>query len=119
MDTSFAISGLGRLTSGLNMGVVLLDSSANLKFADGTARSLLGCMSQAELNQRWHDLMPGLNLSPGHLPKGARALRFKADLSLDEGERKLELEMCGLGQDEREGCLLLLRDRENMDNLEC
>ncbi len=117
-DTYPVINGLERLTESLCVGVVLLDSDASLEFANSTAWELLGCASQGELKQRWRELMSRLILSREYLPKGAKPFRFKADLSIHEGIRALELEVYGSEQDACEGYLLLLRDRQTMDSLE-
>lgn len=116
---SSAISGLAQLTRGLCVGVVLLDSGANLEFANSTACELLGCTSEeGELKHRWREFMPRLSLSREHLPRGAKPFRFKADLPIHAGIRMLELEMYGLEQDAYKGYLLLLRDRRILDSLE-
>jgi signal transduction histidine kinase len=119
MATSYDESCLVELTNGPRVGVVLLDSSTQLKFSNVTAGELLGCMGQDELKERWPEFMSRLNLPQEHLAKGVKTLRFKADFPTHEGSRKLEMEMHGLGQEEQEGHLLLFRDRQSMDNLEC
>lgn len=114
-DSPFAR--LSALTRIMNVGLLVLDASAGLDFANPLACGLLGCAGENELKQRWHDMKRQLRLDQ-ELPQTAKPRAFTANLPAPDKTRFLRLEAYALHEESCTGYLVLIKDREMINALE-
>lgn len=113
-------SRLALLSAVADTGVVLLGPSGEPDFVNRRALELLGCREEVELKARWAGLRERLAAA---LAAGAGMGRREriADLEIEAGgpSRRLRIAVSGLGgPEEREGTLLLVKDRSLVEALE-
>lgn len=111
------IAQFSALTRIMNVGLLLLDSSAGLEFANPLAWGLLGCDSEKELKERWSEMKPLLRLDKD-LPDTAKPRGFMVNLPGQDKTRFLRLEIYVLHEESCTGYLVLIKDREMINALE-
>lgn len=114
-DSPFAR--LSALTRIMNVGLLVLDASAGLDFANPLACGLLGCANEKELKERWHDVKPLLGLDRD-LPQTAKPRATTADLPAPDKTRFLRLETHALHEESGTAYLVFIKDREAINALE-
>lgn len=107
----------GALTRIMNVGLLVLDSSTALEFANPLACGLLGCANEADLKDRWETMKPLLGLDK-HLPQTSKPRSLKVNLSVPGKIRFLRLETYALEEESCTGYLVLIKDRQIVDVLE-
>lgn len=105
------------LTRIMNVGLLLLDSSADLEFANPLACGLLACADERELKDRWKQLKSQLRLEQD-LPQTAKPRALTVNLPVADGTRFLRLETYALHEESCTGYLVLIKDREMINALE-
>jgi signal transduction histidine kinase len=107
------------LTRAIDVGVLFLRRDRQLEFANATARALLGCPTEQELDRRWVELESTLDDALEAIPPG-RSTGTRVDLDIPaEGEPlHLRLDLYRLKEDERPGYLVLIKNRRLLDALE-
>jgi signal transduction histidine kinase len=101
----------------MNIGVLLLDSAAELQFANALACELLGYINEEDLKGGWRR-MKALLLLDADLPETTRPRPLKVDLPVKDQVRFLRLEIYALEEGFFRGYLILLKDRQSVDVLE-
>jgi signal transduction histidine kinase len=107
---------LSALSLVMDVGVLLVDGSRGLEFANPRACELLGCADAAELELRWPELRRLLDPALG--PVGRRASRLDLDVPGPDGPRAARCQVYTLGEEADQVFLFLLRDRVMLDALE-
>jgi signal transduction histidine kinase len=107
---------LGALSLVMDVGVLLVDSSQQLDFANPRACELLGCADTAEVERRWPEIRRLLD--PALEPAGRRASRLDLDVPGPDGPRAIRCQVYTLDEEEHQVFLFLLRDRVMLDALE-
>jgi signal transduction histidine kinase len=107
---------LSALSLVMDVGVLLVDVSHDLEFANPRACELLGCADAAELERRWSEI--GRLLDPALGPVGRRASRLDLDVPGPDGPRAVRCQVYTLGDEADQVFLFLLRDRMMLDALE-
>jgi signal transduction histidine kinase len=109
----------GALMKAMDVGVLLLDSSENLDFANAPARELLDCPDGADMTERWKEVRATLDhplsLWVGRAVSGST--RLDVELSSNGSPTRLRFEIYRL-EDESGGYLVLVKSREMMEALE-
>jgi signal transduction histidine kinase len=107
---------VGALSRMMNVGVLLLEPTGKLEFANPLACELLGFANEAQLKQDWPRVQPLLQLVDvlPHVTNPNKPRMLKANFPLPEGERQLRLEVNVLDQESCSGYLVLLRDRRSV-----
>jgi signal transduction histidine kinase len=118
LNTSQTLDRFGALSRFMTVGVILLDSAADLEFANPIACDLLGAEGEADARDRWAALKRQLPLEAERLAGQTSPMRFVVDFGGKAGTRSLRLEVHTLQHSECEGYLVLLRDRRAVDTLE-
>jgi signal transduction histidine kinase len=107
----------GALTRIMNVGLLVLDSTSALEFANPLACDLLGCANEEDLKGRWETMKPLLGLDKD-LPQTAKPRPLKVNLPLPDKIRFLRLEIYALEEESCTGYLVLMKDRQMVDVLE-
>jgi signal transduction histidine kinase len=107
---------LGALSQLMDVGVLLVNSSHQLDFANPRACELLGCTDAAEVERRWPEIRRFLD--PALEPVDRRASRLDLDMPGAEGTRAVRCHAYTIGEEEHQVFLFLLRDRVMLDALE-
>jgi signal transduction histidine kinase len=107
---------LSALSLVMDVGVLLVDVSRRLEFANPRACELLGCADAAELERRWSEI--GRLLDPTLGPVDRRASRLDFDAPGPDGPRAVRCQVYTLGEEADQVFLFLLRDRVMLDALE-
>jgi len=106
---------VAELASFMDVGVLLLRADGQLEFANPAARQLLGCRGAGELEQRWHEVQPIVGQVLEHTGTGGRV---DVEVPVDGGPRRLRVEVHRPDDSEREGTLVLVKDRDLLDAFE-
>jgi signal transduction histidine kinase/uncharacterized membrane protein affecting hemolysin expression len=106
----------GALMKVMETGLLLVGPDKTLDFASNRARDLLGCPDPGELERRWQETRPLLERAFGI----ARADGTRLDLDIPHDGRlsRLRLESYPRGENDREGWLILVKNREMLNALE-
>jgi len=107
---------LSALSLVMDVGVLLVDVSHRLDFANPRACELLGCADAADLERRWSELRSLLYPALG--PVDRRASRLDLDVPGPAGPRAVRCQVYTLGEEADQVFLFLLRDRVMLDALE-
>jgi signal transduction histidine kinase len=107
---------LSALSLVMDVGVLLVDTSHQLEFANPRACELLGCADAAELERRWSEI--GRFFDPALGPVDRRASRLDLDVPGPDGPRAVRCQVYTLGEEADQVFLFLLRDRVMLDALE-
>jgi signal transduction histidine kinase len=107
----------GALTRIMNVGLLVLDSTTALEFANPLACDLLGCANEEDLKGRWETMKLLLGLDKD-LPQTAKPRPLKVNLPLPDKIRFLRLETYVLEEESCTGYLVLMKDRQLADVLE-
>jgi signal transduction histidine kinase len=107
---------LSALSHLMDVGVLLVNASHHLDFANPRACELLGSADTAEVERRWPEVRRLLDPVLG--PVERRASRLDLDVPGPGGPRALRCQAYTLGEAEHQVFLLLLRDRVMLDALE-
>jgi signal transduction histidine kinase len=99
----------------VDVGVLLVDPSRRMEFANPRACELLSCADPAELDRRWPEILPLLD--PGE-QSGETVAQFDFDVPGDPKPRAVHCRVYPLAEEEHEGSLYLLRERMALDALE-
>jgi len=99
----------------MDVGVLLVNPSRQLEFADPRACELLGCADPAELQGRWPEILQ--LLAPGR-PVGEYVAQFDFDVPGAQEQRAVHCWAHPLAEEEHQGLLYLLRERMALDALE-
>jgi signal transduction histidine kinase len=110
---------LGALLQAMDVGVILVKGDGSPDFANATACELLSSHSPEELAARWAEvegpLLQPLREDPSRVC--ADGTRMDLEVSRQEGTRRLRFEVYAV-DDEEVGFLVLVKDREMLENLE-
>jgi len=98
-----------------DVGVLLVNSSRRLDFADPRACELLGCAGPAELEERWPEILQ--LLAPGSRV-AETVTQFDFDVQEAKEVRAVHCWAYPLATEDRPGVLYLLRERLVLDALE-
>jgi signal transduction histidine kinase len=107
---------LSALSLVMDVGVLLVDASHRLEFANPRACELLGCAEAAEVERRWSEIRRLLD--PALAPVDRRASRLDLDVPGPAGPRAVRCQVYTLGEETNQVFLFLLRDRVTLDALE-
>jgi signal transduction histidine kinase len=107
---------LSALSLVMDVGVLLVEVSRQLEFANPRACELLGCADAAELVRRWSEIRPLFDPALG--PVDQRAPRLDLDVPGPGGPRAVRCQVYTLGEEADQVFLFLLRDRAMLDALE-
>jgi len=107
---------LDRFSLLVDVGVLLVNASYQLDFANSRACDLLGCADPAEVERRWPEILQVLDPALG--PADQRATRLDLDVPGQVGSRALRCLVYTLDEEEHPTFLFLLRDRVMLDALE-
>jgi len=107
---------LNALSLVMDMGVLVVDASHRLEFANPRASELFGCADAAELERRWPEIRP--LLGPALAPPDRRASRLDLDVPGPDGSRAVRCQVYSLGEEANQVLLFLVRDRLMLDALE-
>ncbi len=107
---------LSALSLVMDVGVLLVDVSRCLEFANPRACELLGCADAAELERRWSEISRLLDPALG--PVDRRAARLDLDVPGPDAPRAVRCQVYTLGEEADQVFLFLLRDRVMLDALE-
>jgi signal transduction histidine kinase len=99
----------------MDVGVLLVNPSRQLEFANPRACELLGATDPAELQGRWPQI---LRLLEPSAPAGQHLAQFDFDLPGAKAPRAVHCRVYPLAEDEHQGFLYLLRERMTLDALE-
>jgi|HubBroStandDraft_3_1064219.scaffolds.fasta_scaffold00984_8 signal transduction histidine kinase len=99
----------------MDVGVLLVDASCHLDFANLRACELLGCADVAEVERRWSAI--GGLLAPA-MGSANQPARLDLDVPGQHGVRALASRVYPMGEGEHQVFLFLLRDRVMVDALE-
>lgn len=99
----------------MDVGVLLVNPSRQLEFANPRACELLGGADPVELQARWPEIVQLLEPSE---PGGERVAQFDFELPGAKGPRAVHCRVYPLAEDEHQGFLYLLRERLALDALE-
>jgi signal transduction histidine kinase len=106
------------LVKALDVGVIVLEPTLELGFANGRAAELLGCRDAGALAGRWdRDIRPRLSDLPRQLAAAADR-RADMDLAASAGAAHVTLEFYELGDTSREGFLVLVKSAESLEALQ-
>ena len=109
---------LNALSNLINCGALLLDGDKELRFASPNAYQLLGFESENAIRNGWEKVLSWFELSRlDTLKAGGEPLRFRAECPLSGSMRLLRLEAYRLESGGRGSFLVLLKDRQLLDNL--
>jgi len=109
---------MGALIRALDVGVIVLEPNLDLGFANGRAAELFGCREAGELAGRWDaELRPRLIDLPDQLA-GTTERPTAVELPTDGGTARLALEFYELGEEHREGFLILVKSAESLEALQ-
>ena len=108
----------GALTRVMDVGVLLLAADRTLDFANGPACTLLGYKSYEDMQQRWSEI--ALLLGDGLERACVSDTGTPIDVETQAGgrTRRLRLELYRLDEQDCEGFLGLVKDRDLVDALE-
>jgi signal transduction histidine kinase len=107
------------LTRAMDLGVLFLRRDGQLEFANATARVLLGCATEQDLDRRWVELESTLDDALEAIPPGrTTATRVDLDIPAEREPLRLRLDLYRLDEDERPGYLVLIKNRRLLDALE-
>ncbi len=106
------------LASFMDVGVLLLGRNMELEFANPVAHELLGCTDPAALAQRWAEMKQHLAAALADLTRGGSGARVDIELPMNGRNRPLRLEVHHPDDREREGYLVLVKDRELLEAFE-
>jgi signal transduction histidine kinase len=108
---------MGALIKALDIGVLVLEPDLRLGFANGHAAELLGCTSPDALARRWDDdVRPRLVGVPGRVSEPGQ--RVEMELQRSGAAPRLTLEFYGLGENNRDGFLVLVKSAESLEALQ-
>ena len=99
----------------VDVGVLLVDPSRKLEFANPRACELLACADPVELEGRWPELLPLLDSTE---PMGEQLSQFDFEVSGPTNARMVHCRVYPLAEEEHQGFLYLLRERMALDALE-
>jgi len=109
----------GALVRVMDVGVVLLTVGHELEFANASACVLFGYADPEDLQCHWSEfrrlLQPGLDCQRAD---GAAGLPLDVEVAAQGRTRKLRLELYRLEEDNCDGVLVLIKDREMLEALE-
>ncbi len=111
----------GALTRVMDVGVILLAADRRtLDFANVPACTLLGYERCEELQQHWSEIAPLLESGLERACHGEAATGTPVDVEVqaDGRSRKLRFDVYRLDEQDCEGFLALLKDRDTIDTLE-
>jgi signal transduction histidine kinase len=109
---------MSALIKTLDVGLLVLEPDLSLGFANSRAAELLGCPTSGDLARRWDDeLRPSLTDVPGRLA-GDAARRVEVELPTNDAAPRLMLEFYALGDETREGFLVLVKNAESLEALQ-
>ncbi|MHB8623959.1 MAG: sensor histidine kinase [Sulfuricaulis sp.] len=101
----------------MDVGLLLVDSTCALEFANSLACDLLDCVNEAELKSRWGTMRP-LLWSDSDLTQTARPQSLKVKLPINNKTRCLRLDTFALQEEACTGFLVLIKDSQSVDALE-
>jgi len=107
---------LSALSLVMDVGVLLVEVSRQLEFANPRACELLGCADTAELERRWPEIRRLFEPALG--PVERRVPRLDLDVPGPAGPRAVRCQVYTLGEEADQVFLFLLRDRVMLDALE-
>jgi signal transduction histidine kinase len=99
----------------MDVGVLLVNPSRQLEFANPRACELLGAADPAELQGRWPQI---LRLLEPSAPGDQHLAQFDFDVPGAKAARAVHCRVYPLAEDEHQGFLYLLRERMALDALE-
>ncbi|HEX4956457.1 MAG TPA: PAS domain-containing sensor histidine kinase [Thermoanaerobaculia bacterium] len=99
----------------MDVGVLLVNPSHQLDFANPRACELLGCEDPAQLHERWPELLQLLD--PGG-PAQEHTAQFDFDVPGAKEPRAVHCRVYPLVEEEHQGFVCLLRERMALDALE-
>jgi signal transduction histidine kinase len=109
----------GALVRVMDVGVVFLTVGHELEFANTSAYALLGYADSEDLQRHWSEfrrlLEPGLDCKRAD---GTPGLPLDVEVTAQGRTRKLRLELYRLEEDNCDGVLILVKDREMLEALE-
>lgn len=100
----------------VDVGVLLVNASRQLEFANSRACDLLGCADPVDVERRWPEILQLIDPALG--PADKRAARLDLDVPGQGGPRALRCLVYTLDDEEHPTFLFLLRDRVMLDALE-
>jgi signal transduction histidine kinase len=106
----------GALMKVMETGLLLVGPDKTLDFANAAARELLGCPGSGELERRWHEKRS--LLETGGAGGRAGSARMDVDIPYNERVNRLRLEWYARGDGDRDGWLILVKNREILKALE-
>jgi signal transduction histidine kinase len=103
----------------MDVGVLLLNPNKGLDFANPRAQRLLGCADADALQRRWDELRPRLEDRLASCARaGPNGTQLDMDVPTAAGTNRLRIEFYQLTEDECQGHLLLVKNRDTVDVLE-
>ena len=115
-NTSRCFGDLLALSELMDVGLLELDQTGDMEFANPLACRLLGFTNETDLGKHWPQLKAMLHLGGDLLKTTRRSLT--ANLLVGNSNRMLRLEIEAVDRELGSGYLVLLRDRRAVDNLE-
>jgi len=110
---------MGALIKALDVGMLMLESDLRLGFANNRAAELLGSHEPAELSHCWNDrFLPRLHDVLSRFAGAAAGRRAEIELPPDAAAPRLTLEFYELGEDTRDGFLVLVKSAESLEALQ-
>ncbi len=107
------------LANFMDVGVLLLRADKKIEFANAAARQLLGHRGPGELEQQWGSLQPLLDEALDHSRQGrSPGTPVDVEIPANGRARRLRVELHRPEEDEHEGFLVLLKDRDMLDAFE-
>ena len=113
-QTADAQRKFGELMKVMDVGVVLVGADYSLDFANEPARELLHCVDGGELERHWEKIRSRIQASSSAITADGGAVDL--DLGADGQGANLRLEL--YPRDDRDGWLILVKNREMLDALE-
>jgi signal transduction histidine kinase len=106
------------LTRAMDLGVLFLRRDGQLEFANATARALLGCATEQDLDRRWVELGSTLDDALEAIPPGrSTGTRVDLDIPADGEPLHLQFDLYRLDE-EPPGYLVLIKNRRLLEALE-
>jgi signal transduction histidine kinase len=117
--SSHAQRRISALANFMDVGVLLLRADRKLEFANATARKLLGYRNPGELEQQWGNVQHLLD-NVLDTCQGSRSPGTPVDIEIPANghPRRLRVELHRPEENEHEGFLVLVKDREMLDAFE-